>query len=180
LNFGVSGYYYYTSLYPAESYYIFKPTAETISGIWNLNGAIGYSTCEEIICASPTTTTTTTTAGPTTTTTTEPPFVNVQISNSSINMSVSDVTVNGANVSGATFPVNVSDITNGTTLNIGTFDVIVNFTGSFNANTQRIQITGSDDFLQTWSYDNVSFTHTFTGVVFNSVTTVFINLDWSI
>jgi hypothetical protein len=86
-------------------------------------------------------TTTTTTQPPTTTTTTQPPttttttaaptIVNILISNSSLDVSITDVTINGISVIAVagSFPVNASENENFASTQLGTQDVIIYYSG---------------------------------------------------
>ena len=81
-----------------------------------------------------TTTTTTTTTLPITTTTTTstttlPLLANVNINNGFFAGTIDDVKVNGVSISGATFPLPIGNGTNGTTNQIGTYTIEVNFSG---------------------------------------------------
>ena len=80
-----------------------------------------------------TTTTTTTTAAPTSTTTTTaaPTSVNILISNSSLDVPITDVTINGISVIAVagSFPVNASENENFASTQLGTQDVIIYYSG---------------------------------------------------
>jgi hypothetical protein len=93
-----------------------------------------------------TTTTTTTTAAPTSTTTTTaaPTSVNILISNSSLDVPITDVSINGVFLSGP-FPVYASENKNFTSTQLGTFDVTIYYGGHIPG--QNIVFLDSDNTI---------------------------------
>jgi hypothetical protein len=94
----------------------------------------------------PPTTTTTTTIAPTTTTTTAGAFVEIYITNSSLDVPINDMTINGVAVTfaggGDNFPVNAGENGNFTSTQLGTKDVIIYYGSSIPG--QNIVFTDSD------------------------------------
>ena len=78
-----------------------------------------------------TTSTTTSGGGTTTTTTAAPTSVNILISNSSLDVPITDVTINGISVIAVagSFPVNASENENFASTQLGTQDVIIYYSG---------------------------------------------------
>jgi hypothetical protein len=151
--YGVNENYLYMS---AGTYYV---CAAEIGGL--LQAFLGEGTtgtispvgnCKTQTCPPPTTTTTTTTAAPTTTTTTAAATTTTTlaptlfyISNSSLDIIITDVKVNGVSltgVSGAGFPVYSGDNVNGTSTQFGAQNVDVYF--SQTTTGQHIESYDSD------------------------------------
>ncbi len=104
---------------------------------------------QTIPCAGGTTTTTTTTteAPTTTTTTTSPSFAIVFINNSSLDVPITDVTVNGVSVTwgtGANFPVNAGENGSFETTQLGTYNIQVFY--GVHTSGQNVSIQDSDLF----------------------------------
>jgi hypothetical protein len=82
-------------------------------------------------CGEGGTTTTTTAASTTTTTTGGPTSVNINVTNSSLNVSITDITVNGITVTNVlgSFPVNAGENENFASTQLLTQDVIIYYSG---------------------------------------------------
>ena len=149
-------------------------------------------------CSSPTTTTTTstTTEAPTTTTTTTtttvappPPTTtttttttttvanpDLQVSNGSLDITVSNVSVNGVTATPITgsYPIPAGDTRQLDTTQIGTFDITVTWSSSISG--QNISVTDSNGTVQCQAAGNGSnITLTFPNCVVDGVTTVLID-----
>jgi len=89
---------------------------------WLVTGGNGTLT-SEALCSGGTTTTTTTTGAPTS--------VNIYVTNSSLDVSITDITINGIAVLAVagSFPVNASENENFASTQLGTQDVIIYYSG---------------------------------------------------
>lgn len=106
----------------------------TIGGntfLYTLDNTNVYGAIETCYCltTSTTTTTTSTSTSTTTTTTTLPTLANVNINNGFFAGTIDDVKVNGVSITGATFPIPIGSGSSGTTNQIGTYTIEVNFSG---------------------------------------------------
>jgi len=130
-----------------------------------------------------TTTTTTTTVAPpppttttTTTTTTTVANPDLQVSNGSLDITVSNVSVNGVTATPITgsYPIPAGDTRQLDTTQIGTFDITVTWSSSISG--QNITVTDSNGTVQCQAAGNGSnITLTFPNCVVDGVTTVLID-----
>lgn len=138
--------------------------------------SLSPSTTTSSTTTSTTSSTTSTSTTTTTTTTPSPTLASVGIVNNSTDMLVGSVIVGSGSLSGAVYPVNPGGgSTIGYTPNIGTYNVTVNFSASMTG--QNITITDSNGSVQCWDYDSLHTSHTFAGIVLDSITTVIIYLS---
>ena len=101
----------------------------------------------------------------------------IYISNSSLDISITDVEINGVSVTydgGQNFPVDTSDNGFFTTTQLGTYNIVVYYSASISG--QHIDVTDSNNTLTCHNVPgNGSGTFTVTGAIINSVVTV--NID---
>jgi len=160
---------------------------------YTVSGGAGLITATGT-CPTTTTTTTTTTAAPTTTTTTtstttEAPTTtttttttttianpDLQVNNASLDITVSNVSVNGVTATPITgsYPIPAGDTRQLDTTQIGTFDITVTWSSSITG--QHITVTDSNGTVQCQAAGNGSnITLTFPNCVVDGVTTVLID-----
>ncbi len=118
-----------------------------MAGIINVTNVVTTTTTE---APTTTTTTTTTTTEPptTTTTTTVAPTVAIYITNTSLNVPIGSMTINGVNVdwvSSVDFVVSAGDNGNFTSTQIGTYNVVIAYGGHIPG--QRITFTDSNNVV---------------------------------
>lgn len=90
----------------------------------------------------------------------------VEINNSSIDLIITGVTVNGVGISGVSFPVNPGQDVFGTTNQIGTQTVVVTLTNTtFN---QAVEVSGSDHVVAGCQNVTSSGAFTYPGVIVNT------------
>ena len=125
---------------------------------------------------SPTTTTvapTTTTIAPTTTTTTAT-SVDIYISNASLDIPITDMTINGVSVTWVSggFPVNAGENGNFTSTQLGTKDVIIYYGGHISG--QNITFTDSDNNVTCQDLNGGAGSFTITGATITGGTTIYV------
>ena len=158
----------------------------TVSGAAGLITATGTcptttttTTTTTLAPTTTTTTTTTTTEAPTTTTTTTTTTVanpDLQVNNASLDITVSNVSVNGVTATPITgsYPIPAGDTRQLDTTQIGTFDITVTWSSSISG--QNISVTDSNGTVQCQAAGNGSnITLTFPNCVVDGVTTVLID-----
>jgi hypothetical protein len=133
-----------------------------------------------IPCATTTTTSTststTTTEPPTTTTTTEAPTeANISLSNSSLDIVITDVKVNGVSVTSSSFPLYTGNGGFATTSQIGIYNVDVYYSSSVPG--QNITLSGSDSTVQCYSAGGGSSILSFSSVTVNTTSPVTITIS---
>ena len=125
---------------------IFVPTTSTTTTTTTGTPTTSTTTTSTTLAPTTSTTTTTTTLAPTTsttTTTTTTGIANLDITNNSLDISISSVTVNGVatTVSGGVLPNTTGNGTNLSTTQVGVYDVVVFYSSSVTG--QKITLTGS-------------------------------------
>jgi hypothetical protein len=130
--------------------------------------------------AAPTTTTTTTTAAPTTTTTTAgASTVDIYITNTSLDIPIGSMTINGVNVdwigSGPTFVLGSGDNGSFTSNQIGTYDVVIGYGGHIPG--QKITFTDSASNITCQNLNGSIGTFTISGATITTGTTITVSAE---
>lgn len=145
---GGSGTGYQFSIQPTPGFWYDYPTYTQLGPLesgryynvaYRASAGQGGNTAIYIDC--PTTTTTTTQAPTTTTTTSAPGTAYVSITNQMFGGTITDVTVNGVSIVGASFPLAVGDGTSGTTDQMGINQTVRVYFSGATPSPQYIQVT---------------------------------------
>lgn len=144
----------YNKSEPLQAQFTFKVTGDCISNTFlDSITTTTTSTTTTTTTIAPTTTTstttttttgtfsTTTTSTTTTTTTLAPATISID-NNVSIDVSITDVRINGISLTGATFPVTAGNSTTGTSAQLGSYTMAIYYTATTGA--QSIRIVDSD------------------------------------
>lgn len=106
---------------------------------------------------------------------TPPVTTGVEINNSSIDVSVTNVTVNGVEITGVTFPVNAGGDVFGSTDQIGTFDVVVTLT--YVSSGQSVEVSGSNHVVVGCDDITSPGSFTFSSVLVNASYRVIVSVN---